>query len=405
MTNQTLVLIIFLLVLAQVAVFSVIAFYRHWLTYEELKRRLGRLENHHEAPPLEPVTPPAWEGFRDFRVQRKVFEDEHQNVCSFYLTPVDGKPLPDFKPGQYLTLQLLIPKNPKTLIRCYSLSDQPHREYYRITVKKIPPPHPGLASTYLHEQVQEGDILPIKPPSGHFYLADPITGPLVLIAGGIGITPLLSILHTALCHHPQREIWFYYGIRNHTEHLMKEHLAELAKKHPNLRLHICYSRPTEIDVAGIDYQHAGHLDITLLRLTLLLKLYHFYICGPQAMMENLVPALRDWGVAEAHIHYEAFGPASLNKPTTAAPTRPITITFSKTGKSVPWDSSATCLLEFAEAQGIPINSGCRAGSCGCCQTPLEIGTVAYHQTPDADLAPGTCLLCISTPKTDLTLSA
>ncbi len=128
------------------------------------------------------------------------------------------------------------------------------------------------------------------------------------------------------------------------------------------------------------------------------------------MMESLVPGLEDWGVDSGDIYYESFGPATLvkyKKPKTGSEeisTRKITVTFSKAGTAVPWDPDAGSLLEFAEAQGIEVESGCRAGSCGCCQTALEAGEVEYSQQPDADVGPGHCLLCVSTPKGDLALA-
>jgi ferredoxin len=125
------------------------------------------------------------------------------------------------------------------------------------------------------------------------------------------------------------------------------------------------------------------------------------------MMETLVPGLEDWGVTPSDIHYESFCPASLAK--REGPALPsaavIRVTFGRSGKTVPWDSGTDSLLVLAEANGIAVESGCRAGSCGYCQTRLEAGEVAYSQTPDAELEPGHCLLCITTPKSDLTLAA
>ena len=232
--------------------------------------------------------------------------------------------------------------------------------------------------------------------------------PIVLIGGGIGITPVLSILNTVLESGINREIWLYYGVRNGDEHIMKEHLQTLARKYENFHLHVCYSAPDENDVEGIDYQHNGRVAIPLLRATLKLMRYQFYVCGPKPMMESLVPGLEDWGVDSGDIHYESFGPASLikhEKVSLLATTQPVTVTFSRSGKSILWNSTADSLLEFAEANNIEVESGCRAGSCGSCQTAVRIGEVEYNQEPDVDLVPGHCLLCISTPKFDLTLDA
>jgi ferredoxin-NADP reductase len=227
------------------------------------------------------------------------------------------------------------------------------------------------------------------------------------VAGGIGITPMLSMLNTVLDGQSAREVWLYFGVRSGADHVMKAHLHALRQAHPNFHLHVCYSRPGEGDVQGVDYQHRGHVDIQLLRATLKLAHYQFYVCGPKAMMETLVPALADWGVSSGDIHYESFGPASLNKRASPAGSaeRTVQVSFSRSGKSLAWQPGTDSLLAFAEAHGVAVESGCRAGSCGGCQTRLEAGEVDYAQQPDAEVEPGHCLLCISTPKTDIRLAA
>lgn len=363
------------------------------------------------------ATAAAWSGYRDFVVQRRVFEDAGGAVCSFYLEPADGRPLPPYEPGQYLTFKLEIPDQaggpPRDLVRCYSLSDRPRPDHYRISIKRVPAlpgradVPPGAASNHFHDCIREGARLSVRPPSGHFHL---IEGglPIVLIAGGIGITPLLSILNTLAHQGDPREVWLYYGVRDGSEQIMKAHLQTLREGHPGLHLHVCYSRPGAGDEPGRDYQHQGRLDPELLRRTLPFGRYAFYLCGPPAMMESLVPALEDLGVAPEDIHYEAFGPASLSPrqtPSEARAAEPaIAVHFSRSGKKASWDPRSGSLLAFAENQGIRVESGCRAGSCGCCQTAVESGDVEYLQTPDADIAPGHCLLCIGKPAGDLTLA-
>ena len=244
-------------------------------------------------------------------------------------------------------------------------------------------------------------------PSRRYRVETPVPVNL-LIAGGIGITPMLSILNAVLEEGKNREVWLYYGIRNGSEHIMTEHLQALARAHSNLHLHVCYSSPGEGDVKGEDYHHGERVSIPLLRSTLQLNRYQFYVCGPKPMMESVVPGLEEWGVDAGDIYYESFGPASLikhEKPTPDTATQPITITFSQSGKSIAWDPGADSLLVFAETNGIDVESGCRAGSCGSCQTVLKVGEVEYSQQPDADVESGHCLLCISTPKGDLTLDA
>jgi ferredoxin len=131
------------------------------------------------------------------------------------------------------------------------------------------------------------------------------------------------------------------------------------------------------------------------------------------MLASLVPALEDWGVPDAHIHFEAFGPASVKrrKAAVSAAALPgdtrdaVMVTFAKTQKQLPWQPGMGSLLDFAEAHGIAVASGCRAGGCGSCQTTIRSGEVAYTQSPDFDPEPGSCLLCVCTPKTAVTLEA
>jgi ferredoxin-NADP reductase len=424
MTIEILALIILFAILVQVAVVVLIGFYRRRRQYRNLDERRSEaqtlIEPHAPASSAaKPVTNDlSWEGFRELMVQRREFEDSNRSICSFYLVPVDGKPLPAFSPGQYLTFKLSIEDSvahqPKTVLRCYSLSDSFRPDYYRISIKRIPAPidrsdaPPGLSSSFFHDHVQENNRILVKAPSGHFHLMEDASLPIVLIGGGIGITPMLSILFTVLKDEIPREIWLFYGVSNGGEHVMKEHLQTLARTHDNFHLHVSYSAPNETDLEGVDYQHKGRVAIPLLRTTLKLMRYQFYVCGPKPMMESLVPGLEDWGVNSGDIYYESFGPASLikhEKAPLSATTQPITVTFSRSGKSILWDSTADSLLELTEANDIEVDSGCRAGSCGTCQTAIKAGEVDYNQEPDADVEPGYCLLCISTPKCDLTLEA
>lgn len=419
MTSGALTLIITAAILLQVAVGILIGLYR----------RRGQYRGENERGPAElreqtPASSSAREGFREFSVQRREFEDAKHAVCSFYLEPVDAQPLPPFLPGQFLTFKLSIDDplthQARTAVRCYSLSDAPRPDHYRVSIKRVPAPEgrpdlpPGLSSNFFHDHVQAGTRLWIKAPSGHFHLMEdePLAMlpmlPMVLIGGGIGVTPMLSMVNSVLERGVNREVWFYYGVRNGDEQIMKEQLQGLARRHQNLHLHVCYSAPKVGEVEGVDYQHRGRVDIQLLRATLNMMRYQFYVCGPKAMMESVIPALEDWGVASGDIYYESFGPATLIRHVEATPvttTQPITVTFSRSGKSIPWDPTAASLLEFAEAHGIEVESGCRAGSCGCCQTIVNSGEVDYNQEPDADILPGNCLLCISRPKSDLTLNA
>ena len=414
-------------ILLQVALFLGIEFWRHWQTYGLLRKVVAGLEvdensKNHADTPHTPAA--AWSGLRTFKVERKVPEDAGAQICSFYLVPEDNQPLPPFLPGQFLTFQLSVASptgEVLPVVRCYSLSDAPQSDCYRVSIKRAPAPPasaiaPGVASNHFHDHVQVGSLLQVRAPAGHFYI-DRSDAPVVLIGGGIGITPMLSMLNWSLTEQTGREVWLFYGVRNRAELVMQTHLQDLAAQHPNFHLHLCLSDPLPGDLdmhqLGPVHHHPSRVDVALLRRLLPLKPYHFYICGPTPMLQSLVPALEDWGVPDGRIHFETFGPASIARkksaPSTVAPSdaeaEPILVTFSQSGKQLPWKPGMGSLLDFAQDNGISVNSGCRAGGCGSCQTSIRSGEVTYTQSPDFDPEPGSCLLCVCTPKTAVTLEA
>lgn len=403
MTLQGLLLLILLAIFVQLVAYAGVGFFRHWLAYQALKEgNAGTVEQ------VTAVPGPAWDGSRAFRIVRREYEDTAGNVCSFYLAPVDGKPLPAYLPGQFLTFGLDLPGVVRPLVRCYSLSDKAGTEQYRISVKRVPPAAPdlppGQSSNYFHDRLKVGDELSVKAPGGHFYLDVESDGPVVLVAGGIGITPVYSMLVTALAARPEREVWLFYSVRDGTEMVFGDSLAELAGRHAGLHLHVCFSRPRPEDVQGRDYRHAGRVDLDRLRMELPLKPFHFYVCGPAPMMETLVPGLEEWGVPPARIHYEAFGPATVSRRAAVLETGPgLGVTFAQSGVRADWQAGS--LLELAEAKGVKVESGCRSGCCGACQTAIVSGEVVYEQHPEFDVEAGSCLLCFAKPSTELVLSA
>jgi ferredoxin-NADP reductase len=421
MTSLYLSLWIALGIALQLMLYLGIVFWRHWTGYRTLRSQVADLELPLPQAVLstsEETAVAAWTGYRAFRVERKAIEDATQSVCSFYLVPEDGKPLPSFLPGQFLTFRLDLPTSQgdsEQIIRCYSLSDAPRPDCYRVSIKRVPSPAgsnfpPGRSSNHFHDHVEVGSLLQVRAPSGHFHI-ERSEAPVVLIGCGIGITPMLSMMNWSLAEQKGREVWLFYGVRHGRELVMKSHLEALAAAHPNFHLRVCFSAPLAEDMAGRDYQHRGRVDVNLLRMQLPIKPYHFYICGPSPMMKCLVPALEDWGVRDSLIHFEAFGPASIKRRNVVATapgdarTDDIVVTFAQSGKKLAWPTASSNLLEFAENSGIAVNSGCRAGGCGSCQTTILSGEVSYLQPPDFDPEPGTCLLCVCTPKTSLTLEA
>jgi ferredoxin-NADP reductase len=233
----------------------------------------------------------------------------------------------------------------------------------------------------------------------------------VLVAGGIGITPMMSMLRWCLSAQPERRVHLYYGVRGGSDQAFKIALSALASLHPALALHVVYSRPEATDQPQRDYHHVGHVDIDLLRRTLPHGRHEFYVCGPAPMMQSLVPALRDWGVQDSDLHHEAFGPASVkpaspaSQAAAATTSAPVEVRFERSGRTLSWDGAEGNLLEFAERHGLAVESGCRSGGCGACQTRLDAGTVTYAEAPDHDIAPGHCLLCVGKPASPIVLQA
>ncbi len=355
----------------------------------------------------------SWNGFRKFQVISKVKETD--DITSFYLAPHDGKELPGFLPGQFLTFQVHLPDQPQPVIRCYSLSDSPyHPDRYRVSIKRVLAPRdnltapPGLISNYFHDSLNENDIVDVKAPSGHFSLSMMKQTPVVFLAGGVGITPVLSMLNAITEMGSQREVWFFLGVRNRAEHIMKEHLEMVARENENVSLNVFYSSPAETDVLNDDYQVQGRVTVENLKAILPSNNFDFYICAPPPMVKDLRKDLNGWGVPKKNIHFEAFGPATVKGckvETSKESVAKINIQFQKSGKTLVWDSKAASLLDFAEANQIPIDSGCRAGNCGTCLTAIKNGAVELVGEPGSEPEAGSCLACISIPKDDLTLDA
>lgn len=251
--------------------------------------------------------PGGWNGFRDFKVVKK--DKESEVVTSFYLAPADGKPAMRHLAGQYITVKANIPGEKYTHLRQYSLSVAPGSDLYRISVKKEEAKGDyadGIVSNYLHEHVNEGDILPISPPSGDFVLNEEDTRPLVLISRGVGLTPVMSMLEEAIKKQPERDVHFIYATYNTKYHPMKDRMQEIAKTHPNVKMTFVYNRPEAEDEGTYDYK--GYVDEALLKKLIPTTDADCYLCGFEEFMRTVNHALKAIGVKEEDIHFEYFGP-------------------------------------------------------------------------------------------------
>lgn len=356
-----------------------------------------------------------WQGFRQFRVVRKEAECLDRSIMSFYLQPYHAETLPRFRSGQYLTVRFNhVPGQNQAVVRCYSLSDSYYEDYYRVSIKRLlPPPDkpqvaPGLSSNFFHDHIQVNDLVDVKAPSGNFYLRDERPGGVVLIAGGVGITPVLSMLNTLIANHSKRDIWFFYGLINSDQHAFKNYLEDIVSKNPHVHLQVCYSKPLPADERGVDYQHEGRVSVDLFKELLPSSNYQYYICGPGPMMASITEGLRAWGVPDRDVHFEAFGPASVpgkKKPAASSGQRAKVI-LRASEQSLEWSGEFDNILALAAAQGVDLKSGCRMGNCSACQVRLLEGKILYPEgKPGAEIESGHCLLCVGVPDGDVVLDA
>lgn len=250
----------------------------------------------------------GWADFRAFIVEKKVRESDV--ITSFYLVPQDRQALSAFEPGQYISVKVDIPGERNTHIRQYSLSDAPGNAYYRISVKREDASEEkpaGKVSVYLSEQVKEGDVLHVSAPAGEFTLQQE-ERPLVLISGGVGLTPMVSMLKT-LVEKSARQVTFIHAAQNGTKHALREDVERVAQDNPRVAAYWSYSQPTEQDREAGLFHHEGYIDLKWLQDIVPEKEASYYFCGPVPFMQSIKKALTDWGIPAEDIHYEFFGPA------------------------------------------------------------------------------------------------
>ncbi len=250
----------------------------------------------------------GWEGFRNFIVYKKVKQSEV--ITSFYLKPEDGKAISMYRAGQYITLK--IENNGEyTQLRQYSLSDAPGKDYYRISVKRedeLQDKPQGCVSSFLHRHIQEGDRIQVSAPTGDFVLDTVKQIPVVLLSGGVGITPMVSMLNTVIEQQPERKVTFVHAAINSRYHALHEEVAQKALENINVNQYICYESPTEEDRVKHNFDKEGYIDLGWLQSIVPSKTADFYFCGPVPFMKAINSALKKWGVPSENIHYEFFGP-------------------------------------------------------------------------------------------------
>jgi nitric oxide dioxygenase len=254
------------------------------------------------------AAPGGWNGWRGFVVEST--KQESNVIRSFVLVPIDGGAVIRHRPGQYLTFALDVP-GAGHLKRNYSISSAPEDRSYRISVKREAKPGTplGLASNWLHDQAGPSTTLSVAPPAGEFFLDERDDGPIVLLSGGVGFTPLMSMLESIVRSGSGRPIWYVHGAENGQVHAMGEHARELAAQAPNVTVRTFYHVPGPEDVAGRDYDERGLISADWLSRNTPREDAAYYLCGPRPFLRAMVGGLARTGVPLARIRYEFFGPA------------------------------------------------------------------------------------------------
>ncbi|GGB32540.1 flavohemoprotein [Oceanisphaera marina] len=245
----------------------------------------------------------GWRGHRAFVVKEKQVESEQ--ITSFLLAPADGKAVLDFLPGQYLNLHLDSPKLAYKETRQYSLCQAANGQNYRIAVKREPN---GVASNFMHDEVQVGDTLQVLPPAGDFFMEVSTDTPVVLISGGVGQTPMRAMLDQLIKHEHKADIHWLHACENGAQHAFKDHMQGLRQANANLTTHVWYRTPGEQDQPAEQYHAEGLMDLNQLKERIAPANAHYYFCGPLPFMAMVKETLSGWGIGDDRLHYEVFGP-------------------------------------------------------------------------------------------------
>jgi ferredoxin-NADP reductase len=364
------------------------------------------------------ATPPAYRGFRPFRVVATRWETPSapRPVRSLVLETPDGSPPPPHRAGQFVAVR--VPDRDGTAqVRSYSLSAPADGRRLRISVKRD-----GRVSGLLHDTVGEGDVVELAAPRGTFVLADaagataagapPVEPPLLLVSAGIGVTPLLAILGSLArsAGGPSvRPVTWVHVARSGAEHAFREEARALLAELPAARAHVRHTRPGPGDPPAAEIDGIGRLDATALSALAIAPDSEALVCGPDGFMAEVTALLVAAGLDPAAIRTETFGggaarPATAPHPPADAPGDGAAVTYSRSGLTVRFGRGRwASLLEQAESADVPADWSCRTGVCHRCESGLVAGDVGYDPEPLDPPAPGNVLLCVATPRGDVTL--
>jgi ferredoxin-NADP reductase len=256
----------------------------------------------------------------------------------------------------------------------------------------------------MHTQVKEKDSLEISDPAGDFYLNDRHTRPVVLLSGGVGITPMLSMIEHLVYTQSGREVYFLHSSVNKSVQPMADRLKELNKQSIGPVI-VHHSKPHANEKKGEDYDEKGIITLDVLKSHLSQPQdYTFYLCGPYGFMQSMFENLTLLGVSTSHIHYEFFGqgkPLTNEEPVVESG---YSVRFAKSEKTIIWEGRQSSVLELAESVGIYPENVCRMGTCSTCESQLLSGEVKYDPEPFMEPQEDYALICCAQPASDLILN-
>ncbi|WP_316156850.1 molybdopterin-dependent oxidoreductase [Cupriavidus sp. BIC8F] len=349
-----------------------------------------------------------WEGYRPFRIV--ALRKEADDVTAVHVEPADGGRLPDYLPGQHVTIRFFVGTGRQEVVRSYSLTGPAavaDRRGYAIAVRHARTrlasgeAVSGVASSFINTQLAVGDTIELRAPAGTFVMPTRTARPLVLLAGGIGITPFINLLESLVDQQEPPRMLLLYANQNGTTHAFRDRLRELEGLIPALTVINFYDAPADGDILGRDFQVQGRVSAAAVPDALLASRPLVYMCGPDAMMTAFAAGLAARGVPRFDIQKEIFrSPAAPRMEAGQA----FQVRFRKSDATHAWRSEHGPLLGFAEALGIGLPSGCRVGQCESCAIRIVSGTV-HHLHGEASDDPSICLACQAVPASDLVIDA
>lgn len=342
--------------------------------------------------------------------------DESPSVKSFFLGSIDNRTLKQNLPGQHLSLKTPVSHNTlgddardkgdshfKYAIRSYTISNNTEDNQYRISVKKE---SLGQVSSALHDTIKLGDILEANGPKGSFVLKKSNKKPRVFIAAGIGITPIISMLMSM--EQSDNEIYLILLVKGEDQILFKQELQIIFENQSRIEVHVFISRKPIEQFDGGNKSwiiHNNRMDLSSLKAILPSK-EHFdvYICGPGKMTSYLIEEIQIWKGKGTNIYTENFGNEIIRNNRIAGD-KEIKIHFTKSNRSLAWDHHYNNILEFAESNGISMESGCMFGECGACSINIDKGSIEYNYQTAVKAEKGNILPCSCIPASDINIRA